>query len=411
MEKDSGDKTMEMDPHQIDAYIRMKNGCVLNGGVGSGKSRTALAYYYFKIADGTVSVNGEGMYRKPKNKVPLYIITTAAKRDKKDWESEMIPFLLSPDVVPIVVDSWNNIQKYTEVNNAFFIFDEQRVVGSGKWSKSFIKIAKKNRWILLSATPGDKWLDYVPLFIANGFYKNRTDFINQHVVYNKFTTYPSVSRYLNEKKLEHERDMILIPMEVSRQTVANDIYVTCNYDRQLYKSTMLNRWDPFKNEPIQQISGLCYTLRKITNTNPARIKAVDKIVNEHPKCIIFYNFDYELEMLVEYAKAIDISYAQWNGHKHEKIPTDGRWLYLVQYTAGAEGWNCIETDTIIFYSQNYSYKIMVQSAGRIDRMNTPFINLYYYHLKSNAPIDLAIHRALVNKKSFNESRYFKKREK
>ena len=46
---------------------------------------------------------------------------------------------------------------------------------------------------------------------------------------------------------------------------------------------------------------------------------------------------------------------------------------------------------------------MEQARGRIDRMNTPFNDLYYYHLKTRSGIDLAISRALNSKKKFNES--------
>ena len=48
---------------------------------------------------------------------------------------------------------------------------------------------------------------------------------------------------------------------------------------------------------------------------------------------------------------------------------------------------------------------MHQSAGRIDRLNTPFTDLYYYHLKTRSGIDLAIAKALKEKRKFNESSF------
>lgn len=404
---------MELYSTQIDALKRMRNGCILNGDTGSGKSRTSLAYYFFYILEGKVNVNGEGRYVKPKKKTPLYIITTAQKRDKKEWDDEMIPFLLSQDPkesvegIKVVVDSWNNISKYKGINNAFFVFDEQRVVGKGEWVKSFLKIAKVNQWILLSATPGDDWSDYIPVFIANGFYKNRTEFNTNHVVFNRFTKYPKIDGYVNTKRLNHLRDMILVNMDVKRETVQHHEDVIVGYDKKLYKYILTNRWNVFQNEPIQQISELCFLLRQVCNAADSRKWAVQKIIADHPRVIIFYNFDYELEILREIAKDMKIKATEWNGHKHEDISKTKQWIYLVQYSAGAEGWNCTETDTIIFYSQNYSYKMTKQAAGRIDRLNTKYIDLYYYHIRSTSGIDLAIARALKKKKNFNERTYFK----
>lgn len=404
---------MELYQHQIDALKRMRDGCILNGGVGSGKSRTSLAYYFFYILAGRVSVNGVGTFMEPKYKTPLYIITTARKRDTKEWEDEMQPFLLSTDKkqslngIKVVIDSWNNIQKYTGINNAFFIFDEQRVVGKGAWAKSFIKIAKANRWILLSATPGDTWTDYIPVFIANGFYKNRSEFMRNHVVFNRFTKFPKIEGYVNTKRLTQLRDLILVNMEFQKPTTPHEINVMVEYDKNLYKYVMTNRWNPYENEPIQQISELCYLLRRVVNEDQSRKFKVMSLISKHPKVIIFYNFDYELEILREIGKDMKIKTAEWNGHKHEEIPKTKQWIYLVQYTAGAEGWNCIETNAIIFYSQNYSYKTMIQAAGRIDRLNTPFTDLYYYHIRSGSGIDLGIYKALKKKKNFNEKTYFK----
>lgn len=374
--------------YQQDAVDRLRNGSILCGGVGSGKSRTSLAYYY-KVA-------------RTKD---LYIITTARKRDTKEWEDEVKPFNLKRKVT---IDSWNNIGKYRDIVDAFFIFDEQRVVGYGAWVKSFLKITKANEWILLSATPGDTWQDYIPVFIANGFYHNKTEFAREHIIYSRFSKYPKIDRYVNEGKLLRLRRQILVTMDFKRKTVSHheDVYVS--YDIPLYKDVTRSRWDPYKNEPIPDASGLCYVWRKIVNTSEARQLALLEIFEKHPKLIIFYNFNYELDILKEIFGVYDgVQVAEWNGHKHESIPTGPSWVYLVQYTAGAEGWNCITTDTIVFYSQNYSYKIRQQAAGRIDRLNTPYTDLYYYHLKSRSGIDLAISKALKEKKKFNESKYVK----
>lgn len=393
--------------YQTDAVQKMKNGCILCGGVGSGKSRTSLAYYY-QLQGGVLN---SSKYVKMKNPKDLYIITTARKRDTLEWEDELCIFLLSTHPESngygnkVVVDSWNNIKKYQDVENAFFIFDEQRVVGSGAWVKSFLKIAEANEWILLSATPGDTWLDYIPVFIANGFYKNRTEFNREHVVYKRFSKYPQVDRYINTGRLLRLRNEILVDMDFKRPTVSHHEDVPVTYDRPLYKEVGKNRWDIYNNEPIKNAGVLCYVWRRIVNSDRSRQEAVIRLVRDHPKSIIFYNFDYELNILksLPYCEGVEI--AEWNGHVHQPIPEGDKWVYLVQYTAGNEGWNCIKTDTIIFYSQNYSYKVMNQASGRIDRLNTPFRDLYYYHLKSKAPIDMAISRALKEKKNFNETRF------
>lgn len=343
----------------------------------------------------------------------LYIITTARKRDTLEWEGELSPFLLSthPEVNlysnKVVIDSWNNIKKYTDVAKAFFIFDEQRVVGSGAWVKSFLKITQKNAWILLSATPGDTWMDYIPVFVANGFYKNRTEFIRDHVVYSRFTKFPKVDRYINTGRLVRLRKKILVDMDFKRETKSHheDVYVS--YDVSQYKDITRNRWDIWKNAPLTNASELCYALRKVVNSNESRSVAILELFEKHPRIIIFYNFDYELEILKNLGYGEKVEIAEWNGHKHQPIPDSKSWVYLVQYNAGAEGWNCIKTDTIIFYSQNYSYKVMIQASGRIDRLNTPYTDLYYYHLKSRSGIDLAISKALKEKKKFNERAFVK----
>lgn len=393
--------------YQLDAVNRMKNGCILCGGVGSGKSRTALAYYY-KEQGGEIGTNRYILMQKPRD---LYIITTARKRDTKEWQEEFGIFRISdnPDCNfyrnKVVVDSWNNIKKYKDVYGAFFIFDEQRVVGSGAWVKAFLNITRKNDWILLSATPGDTWQDYIPVFVANGFYKNKTEFCREHIVYSRFTKYPKVDHYINTGRLIRLRNDILVDMDFHRNTIAHHEDIYCGYDISMYKDVTKLRWNPYTNQPIANAADLCRTWRKIVNSDESRQIALLELFEKHPKMIVFYNFDYELDILRGLYYGENVQIAEWNGHRHEPIPGGSKWIYLVNYTAGAEGWNCVTTDTIVFYSQNYSYKIMQQAAGRIDRLNTRFVDLYYYHFKSRSGIDLAISRALSQKRNFNEGKY------
>ncbi len=386
---------IELYDYQKDAVRRMKNGCILCGGVGSGKSRTALAYYY------TTYGGDLSKPKKLKGAPPLYIITTARKRDTQEWEKELEPF----DIHPKVIDSWNKIKDYREVEDGFFIFDEQRVVGYGTWAKSFIRIAKHNSWVLLSATPGDTWSDYIPVFIANGYFRNKSEFTSKHIVWSRFAKFPKIDHYVGQAVLNRYRKDILVTMDFHREAVQHHEDIWCEHDQLIYKSMVRTRWDMYKEEPMQNAAALCYCLRRLVNTDETRMKQVNDILKKHPKAIIFYNFDYELELLKDSLGGTEYEVAEWNGHRHEPIPIADKWVYLVQYTAGCEGWNCTETDTIIFFSQNYSYKVMLQASGRIDRLNTPFKDLYYYHLKSHSSIDLAILKALKLKKNFNEKSF------
>lgn len=398
---------MELKLYQRDAVSKLKNGSILCGDVGSGKSLTSLAYFFCKVCGGEIEPDFKPM-KKPRD---LYIITTAVKRDRLEWDKEMLPFRLTrnkeldPHGVNVTIDSWNNIKKYVNVYGAFFIFDEQRVVGSGAWVKAFYKITKKNQWILLSATPGDTWSDYIPVFVANGFYKNKTEFLQRHAVYNRYSKYPKIDRYIEQSRLLRFRNEILVKMRYRRPAIAHNEVVPVSYDKLLYKTIVRKRWNLYENVPIKNVSELCYLMRKCINSDESRQTAVLELLEKHPRAIIFYNHDYELEILKSLMYPKGTVVAELNGHVHEKVPTSDKWVYLVNYASGAEGWNCVETNAIIFYSQTYSYKTLKQASGRIDRMNTPFKDLYYYHLKSTASIDMAISECLAKKKNFNESAF------
>lgn len=403
--------------HQMDAINKLKNGSILVGGVGSGKSRTSLGYFYkqngggFTPCTGDVENGYDLKYNMSKNPKDLVIITTAKKRDSMEWEQELSLYSMTTDSDASVfnhsikIDSWNNIEKYSKTIEAFFIFDEQRVGGTGKWAKTFIKIAKKNDWILLSATPGDTWSDYAPVFIANGFYRNFSEFRGRHCVYNRFTKYPKIDHYVECGVLEKHRSDILVYMNFKRPTIQHHEYIKVSFDSDSYDFALKKRWNVYENKPCKEIAELCAVLRRIVNTDDSRLEEFQKVYEKHSKLIVFYNYDYELEALRRHCKVNGITFTEWNGHHHDEIPETDSWVYLVQYRAGAEGWNCIKTDAILFYSQTYSYKDSIQAAGRIDRMNTPFSDLYYYHMVSSSKMDVAIYKCLKLKKNFNEKAF------
>lgn len=398
---------IQLYPEQLDAVKKMKNGCILCGGMGSGKTRTSLAYYH-QLMGGTLKP-----FTFMKNPIDIYIITSPKKRDSGDWDEEMAMFRLGTIdnyyKNKVVVDSWNNIKKYIDVKGAFFIFDEQRVIGKGVWVHSFLKIAKNNQWILLSATPGDNWTDYVPVFLANGFYRSRYEFEQRHCIFKYIpgAAFRKIDRYCDVRRLYKLRDSILVDIPIDRQTVQHHIDIFCSYDKLTYMDLVRSRWNKDKEKPIETAAELCYELRKVVNSDMSRVISLIDIVKEKKRVIVFYNYDYELDILLHIDWPEDVKIAQWNGHKHQDIPNSERWIYLVQYAAGNEAWNCIDTDAMVFYSQNYSYKVMKQASGRIDRLNTKFVDLWYYHLKSKAPIDIGIANAIKNKKKFNEERFVK----
>lgn len=380
---------MELLEHQVEAVKKLHNGSILYGNVGSGKSLTAAAYYMKR--------------ESPKD---IYVITTAKKRDTLDWEGIFIKFGVGTEISVagiLTIDSWNNIGKYEDIEDAFFIFDEQRLIGSGAWVKSFLHIAKHNNWIMLTATPGDTWMDYIPIFVANGLYRNAAQFKREHVVYAPYSKFPRIVRYTDVRTLEQYRNMLLVEAPYISHTVRVVEYVETAHDVELFRKAFVKRWHVYEERPIKDVSELFRVIRKIVSTDPDRLRALRELMDKHPRLIVFYNFNYELDILRGFCEMIPV--AEWNGHRKQPIPDTERWLYLVQYVAGAEGWNCVSTDAMVFWSMTYSYKNFMQAQGRIDRLNTPFTNLYYYIFVSNSVIDRAVRKSLTAKKLFNERQY------
>jgi hypothetical protein len=378
----------ELLPHQSEAVAKLRNGNVLVGGVGSGKSIASLAYF--------TSLDPSR---------PIYVLTTALKRDSGDWFADAMKMSLRNE---LIVDSWNNIKKFTDVENAFFILDEQRIVGKGAWVKAFYEIAKKNEWILLSATPADTWVDLVPIFVANGFFRNQTQFNNEHVRFSRFTKYPKIDGYYDTWLLEQYRDRIYVEMPYLSPAKRNEHIIEVDFDQEEQKLLYTARWNFHENMPLKDAGEMMRYLRLSANTHPSRYDKIVELAADHPKMIIFYNFDYELDILRLLHSELDIPVAEWNGHNHQDVPDGDRWLYFVQYQAGSEAWNCTRTDTTVFYSLPYSYRQFHQAKGRTDRQNTPYAELNYYIFKSRAFIDQAIWKALRRKKNFQASAFAKR---
>ena len=378
-------------------------------------------YWYFKDCGGCISGDKYIKMWKPKD---LYIITTAHKRDTMDWNVEMIPFCMTTlqgkrdkkgNLIQktmydnkIVVDSWQNIGKYTNVSNAYFIFDEDHVVSFGAWGTAFIEIAKHNKWIVMTATPADQWREYAPIFVACGFYKNKTDFNKQHIIWDPWVkNFPKVKGYMNTGRLIRLRNKITVQINYKHQIDIYDHPVICDYDKTKYNYLMTERYDIWKDEPIQNAGGLCYCLRRVCNENMSRIEKLKRILEKYNRVIVFYNYDYELYLIKSIDWGEDVIVDELNGHKHGELPDGDKWLYLCQYASGAEAWNCTTTNVTVFFSQTYSYKMLIQAKGRIDRQNTPYRELHYYHFLCKSPIDISIKKALGRKKKFNEGSFMK----
>jgi hypothetical protein len=385
--------SIELMPHQKQALEFLSNGKVLFGGVGTGKSLVAAAYYMKEEA--------------PKD---IYVITTAKKRDTLDWEETFAHFGVGTEVNGSVagvlhVDSFNNIDRYINIEDAWFVFDEQRLVGHGVWVKSFLKIVKNNNWIMLTATPGDTWVDFIPLFIANNLYKNATQFTREHIMYAPFSKFPKIVRYNDVYTLQKYKNMLLVEMPylIEAERFIEDVVV--EYDEVIFQKAVKDRWNPYTNKPIKDVAELFRVMRKIVNSDASRLRAVKTLLEEHNRLIVFYNFDYELDLLRTLNQETNVTIAELNGHKHQPIPDTEKWCYLVQYVAGAEAWECIETNAMCFYSLTYSYKNFIQAMGRIDRLNSLWKDRRYYVLVSKSIIDKAVRKSLGEKKMFNERKW------
>ena len=279
---------VELKPAQVEAVSKMHNGCILNGDVGSGKSITALAYFIKTVCKGSVDLSGKPCVPILEAPRDLVIITTAKKRNSGEWLLEAVRYDITSDPdsslkgVVLTIDSWNNISKYKDRKDCFFIFDEQRVVGSGAWVKAFLDITKKNQWLLLSATPGDSWSDYIPVFVANGFYKNRTQFLEMHAVYSHYAKFPKIDRYVGTKKLSLYLQKILVLMPVPRHTIRHDHLISVDYDKDLYKKVWKDRWNIWKDQPIRETGELFYAMRRVTNTHSSRLSALETLFTRSP---------------------------------------------------------------------------------------------------------------------------------
>lgn len=406
---------IELKDFQVDCVNQLRSGKVLAAGVGAGKSIMSLYWYATQCCKYRESRNAYGrLFKILKGSPDLYIITTAKKRDSQEWDEELAKFSLHKGVngkemggITVTIDSWNNVAKYIDVQWAVFIFDEQRAIGSGSWAKAFTKIAKNNQWIMLSATPGDNWSDWCPVFIADGFHRNRTEFFRRHAVYSRYTKYPRIDRWIDTDYLERCRDKVLVTCEVPRNAERKIHELTCGYDKSQIKEVMKTRWNPETNEPFVNASELCFYIRRIVNTDKTRLDYAAHVVRDHRKVIIFYSLKVELEQILKLADLTGVPVYQYNGGRHDDLPQGSSWIYAVQFTSGSEGWNCITCNTVLYWSLPYSYKQAEQAAGRIDRLNTPFKELHYYIMRSFASIDLGIIRALKNKEDFNATGFLR----
>lgn len=369
--------------YQKRAINQMHNGCILCGGVGAGKSLTSLGYIDKVYPSGTV-----------------YIITPARKRNTGEWFDDIRKNDM--DETRFVVDSWNNLSKYKDVKDAFFLFDEQKVSGKGTWAKSLIRIAKSNQWILLSATPGDTYDDYATVLIANGFVRNRTTWYDEYCV-TKSQPFFHIVDHKNKDVIDMMIRRIFIKMDYQsdKKRIERVIPIQARSAGE-EKEILMTHKAPGAQMPFTTFAAAIAYVRMNCYDKSKKTEALRKIIEKHKKIIVFYNFLSEKLEIERAAIDANVTINFYNGQRHDPIPDTDEWVYGVQYNSGAEAWNCITTNAMVFYSPNYSYKTMEQAHGRIDRVNSPYECLYYYMLLNELNIDNKVMNALSSKKDFNE---------
>lgn len=387
---------------------KSKENYLFHLGTGTGKTIIAL-HHYIK-------------YSYP---LDLIIIAPAVKVKEGGWDRE-IKFVfneLGLEMPKYEVVSYSKLKKYV-AKKGHYIFDECHYIKNstslrGKISKELVK-KYATCFSLLSATPASKWEEWCNYFILWGICKNKTEFYKRYVVMGRqrygSIEFNTVVGYQNTELLKEH-----IKRRTSKKYTVNDMVEMPDLIEQYIEFKCSSEYKKIKNDRIMESNGSIIkldTISKLYSTLRQQANITDKLEyleyiinsNEEDNVLIFYNFNYEKDMIINYLKSkkIKVDYIINGVTKNYPIKENfeliNNTVTLVQIQAGGTGIELTYINKVVYFSPTYSYQDYIQSIGRAYR-NGQENKVLVYKFKVLNSIETDIWECLERKEDFNERLY------
>lgn len=403
----SASPKLQLYPYQqktVDALIGGKHIAIL--GTGFGKSPIAMRWLYESM-----SVN------KIKK---VLVVTTASKSKSGDFEHEADVWNgedWRAGLDEFTVISWHRFKKWTDENSKklgeyMYVLDE---VAKAKGYMSGMGIAARRvwartkNWTGYTATPGDRWIDLMPYFVAVGLVHNKTSFMREYCVVQNYKGYPEITHYLNEDKLEKMwRYAAYIPDTAqAAKELPPEIHKVHKFKAPSYYKKAIKTRVKEDGTLIETTMGLMHYLRQLCFTKDKQEWLKDFIENLGDNCVFFCNYIEEEEGICEIANKVLPKGARiWRiDGKHHEIPTAdtiGKYdIVVAHYASGGEALNLQFMHYWCSVSPNYSFSTSIQARGRIKRIGQKH-TMFFLYLQAENTVEDDIYKCLKLKSDFSE---------
>lgn len=360
-------------------------------------------------------------YLKHNTGEPLLILAPPQKIKEGGWQREL-DFVASHYNIEIPYDiiSYGVLSKrWKEYKDWFLVMDECHYVKNptSQRGKAAINLTKQStNFLLLSATPSSNgWGDTIAYMIMFGYYKNKTQFLKEHAVYNRIDygngPVNVVSDYRDQEKLQKLYQSFSIKLAKEDCLDLPPLVFEKVHFKPSKEYNIIKKDRVLGEELFDNISKLQHGLRFYAN-QADKLKYTEMLLEgTEENVIIFYNYKQENEELKKIAKKLKKKVFEVSGSK-TNLPDKEKWTSLknsvtiVQYQAGAAGIELQYANIVIFHTPTYSYQDYEQALGRAYRNGqTKKVTVYQYITKNT--IETSIYQALAAKKDFTEELFRK----